>query len=124
MKASAQRPRVAYARAAPAKRFGAQRAQLRQTVRFRAGPSQAVAEDASGLKHDVKAEAAAKAGLQQQPHRGTPSRQFLSPKLSSTLSLLTILINRCMVFYAVKFGLASSFTAEDNQIRSLMSEYA
>lgn len=74
MKASLQRTRVACAFAAPAKRFGAQGAQLKQAARFGSAPAYAIAEDATEVHFDVQAEAAAKAGLQQQPNRDLPSQ--------------------------------------------------
>lgn len=63
-------------RAAPAQRFGAQCLQLNQTARCRAAPARAIAEDTAEVQLDAEAAAAAKAALQQQPHRGTPSRHL------------------------------------------------
>lgn len=68
MKASLQRTRVPCARAAPAKRFGAQGSQLKQAARFKSAPVHAIADDATELQHNVQAGAPSKAGLQQQPN--------------------------------------------------------
>lgn len=63
-------------RAAPAQRFGARGLQLKQVAQCRSAPAQAIAEDTAEFQFNAEAAAAAKAALQQQPHRGTPSRHL------------------------------------------------